>query len=127
MARHIGCSSRGTGPLRCGERAALVSEEVLEPRRCHFGVPHGVLDVLVAEVVLYRPRVVPVIGQLEPASVPQHVRVCREAEARRLARSLHHLPHVVRCHRPTALAGEDVARVVVCSRCSRRSARRRQG
>ena len=49
-----------------------------EPVGRHFGVPDGVLDVLVAEVVLQGPRVVTIIGPLEPAGVAKHVRVDRE-------------------------------------------------
>jgi hypothetical protein len=37
-----------------------------------------VLDVLVPELVPYRPGIVTVIGKLEAAAVPQHVRVNRE-------------------------------------------------
>src|SRR5262245_23441205 len=44
------------------------------------------LDVLVAELGLQRPRIVPRIGQRIAAAVPQHVRVHRERHfsARRL-------------------------------------------
>src|SRR6516165_2199744 len=52
--------------------------KVLEAVGCHVGVPNGVLDVLVAEVVLQGPRVVPIIGQFEPAGMAKHVRVERE-------------------------------------------------
>jgi len=44
----------------------------------HVGVPDRVLNVLVAEVVLQGPRVVAVVGQLEPAGMAKHVRVDRE-------------------------------------------------
>jgi hypothetical protein len=37
-----------------------------------------VLDVLVPEVVLQRPRVVAIVGELEPTGMAQHVRVERE-------------------------------------------------
>jgi hypothetical protein len=37
-----------------------------------------VLNVLVAEVMLQGPRVVAIIGQLEPAGMAEHVRVDRE-------------------------------------------------
>ena len=36
------------------------------------------LDVLVAEVVLQGPRVVAIVGELEPAGVAKHVRVDRK-------------------------------------------------
>ena len=41
----------------------LVAPKVLEPRRRHFGVAHGVLDIAVPEVRLKRPRIVPPVGQ----------------------------------------------------------------
>jgi hypothetical protein len=37
-----------------------------------------VLDVLVPEVMLQGPRVVAIVGELEPAGMAQHVRVDRE-------------------------------------------------
>jgi hypothetical protein len=55
-----------------------VPPKVLEPIGRQFGVPDGVLDVLVPKVVLQGPRVVAIVGQLEPAGVAKHVRVDRE-------------------------------------------------
>ena len=55
-----------------------VPPKVLEPVGRHFGVPDRVLNVLVPEVVLKGPRVVAIIGQLEPAGMAEHVRVDRE-------------------------------------------------
>jgi hypothetical protein len=55
-----------------------VPPKVLEPVGRHFGVPDRVLDILVPEVVLQGPRVVTIIGQLEPAGMAKHVRVDRE-------------------------------------------------
>jgi len=55
--------------------------EVLEPIRGQLGVAHGVLDVLVAEVGLQRPGVVPCIGQGEAAGMSQHVREALEGHA----------------------------------------------
>src|SRR5262249_34891116 len=59
-------------------QASVASPKVLEPVRRHVGVPDRVLDVLVPEVVLQGPRVVAIIGQLEPTGVAKHVRVDRE-------------------------------------------------
>jgi hypothetical protein len=50
-----------------------VPPEVPEPCRAQLGVPHRVLNVLVPQPELKRPGVVAVIGQLEPAGVPEHV------------------------------------------------------
>src|SRR5262245_66306852 len=55
-----------------------IPPKVLEPVGRHFGVPDGVLDVLVPEVMLQGPRVVAIVGELEPAGMAQHVRVDRE-------------------------------------------------
>jgi len=55
-----------------------VPPKVLEPVGRHFGVPDRVLNVLVPEVVLKGPRVVAIIGQLEPTGMAKHVRVDRE-------------------------------------------------
>ena len=54
------------------------SPKVPEPIGRHFGVSDRVLDVLVPKVVLQGPRVVAIIGQLEPAGMAEHVRVDRE-------------------------------------------------
>src|SRR5262245_46427175 len=54
------------------------SPKVLESVGRHFGVPDRVLDVLVAKVVLQGPRVVAIVGELEPAGMAKHVRVDRE-------------------------------------------------
>src|SRR5262245_4570494 len=55
-----------------------VSPKILEPVGRHFGIPDGVLNVLVAEVVLQGPRVVAIVGELEPTGMAKHVRVDRE-------------------------------------------------
>src|SRR5262245_59014496 len=55
-----------------------VPPKVLEAVGRHFGVSDGVLNVLVPEVMLQGPRVVAVVGQLEPTGMAKHVRVDRE-------------------------------------------------
>src|SRR5215468_9138340 len=55
-----------------------VSPKVFEPVGRHFGVPDCVLNVLVAEVMLQGPRVVAIVGELEPTGMAKHVRVDRE-------------------------------------------------
>jgi len=59
---------------RCRPGGQLSSPEILEPIRRHLRVAHRVLDVLVPEPSLQRPRVVPGIGQGVAAGVAQHVR-----------------------------------------------------
>src|SRR4051794_40998969 len=53
----------------------FVLPEILEPLRGQLGVAHGVLDVLVPQPLLQGAGVPAVVGQLEAAGVPQHVRV----------------------------------------------------
>src|SRR6516165_4236820 len=62
--------------------------KVLEAVGCHVGVPNGVLDVLVPEVVLEGARVVAVIRELEPTGVAKHVRVDRKWHLGGLAETL---------------------------------------
>jgi hypothetical protein len=47
--------------------SALIFPKVLEPFRRQHGVADDVLDVFVPQIMLERPRVLTVIGQLEPA------------------------------------------------------------
>jgi hypothetical protein len=71
-----------------GSRAALcfgLSPEVLEPIRRQLGVAHRMLDVLVAEPSLQRPRVVTGVCQCIPAGVAQHVREDRKGHTGTLA------------------------------------------
>jgi hypothetical protein len=63
---------------RFAQAAQTLIPEVLEPIGCHVGVPNGVLDVLVPEVVLQGARVVAIVGKLEPAGMAKHVRVDRK-------------------------------------------------
>ena len=48
-------------------------QQLLKPRRVRHSVPDGVLNVAVTEVILYEPRIRPMIGKSEPASMPEHV------------------------------------------------------
>ena len=66
-----------------------VPPKVLETVGRHFGVPDRVLDVLVPEVVLQRPRVVAYLGGLDAASVRKNpaeapFRKCNEFNTRAL-------------------------------------------
>src|SRR5262249_61753934 len=68
--------------LPCGAMVpappSSVPPKLLESVGRHFGVSDGVLDVLVPEVMLQGPRVVAIVGQLEPTRMVKHVRVDRE-------------------------------------------------
>ena len=52
-----------------GASTTLIPPKVLESVGRHFGVPDGVLNVLVPEVVLQGSRVVAIVGELEPAGM----------------------------------------------------------
>jgi hypothetical protein len=45
----------------------LVLPEIAEPLRRKFAISNRMLDVLVAEIVLQRPSIHTLIGQLEPS------------------------------------------------------------
>jgi hypothetical protein len=51
----------------------LVLPEIAEPLGREFAISNRMLDVLVAEIVLQRPSIHTLIGQLEPSRMPQHV------------------------------------------------------
>ncbi len=57
----------------------LICPKILEPLRAQLRVAYGVMDILVPQVVLDRPGIMPVIGQLETGGMPQHVRMHRKA------------------------------------------------
>src|SRR5262245_47075176 len=67
-----------TGGSSVRRDASSVPPKILESVGRHFGISDRVLDVLVPEVVLQGPRVVAIVGELEPTGVAQHVRVDRE-------------------------------------------------
>jgi hypothetical protein len=66
----------------------VIPPKVFESVGYHVGVPNGVLDVLVPEVVLEGARVVAVIRELEPAGMAKHVRMDREWHLGGLAETL---------------------------------------
>ena len=66
---------RCDGRSGCGCRVEVSSEEVLEAAGRQLGISHRVLDVLVTEIGLQRPRIVALAGQRETAGMSQHVRM----------------------------------------------------
>jgi hypothetical protein len=58
---------------------ASVFPEAVEPRTRQFRITDGVLNVSVAEIVLQRASVLPIVRELEAASMAQHVRMNRES------------------------------------------------
>ena len=83
--------------------ALALSPEILEPVGRHFRISRGVHDALVAEVVLERPGIVPIVGELVPAGVPEHVRVYREWHSGGFTEALHQPMEADGAHRATAL------------------------
>jgi hypothetical protein len=70
--------------------ALAIFPEPSEPVRRHRCVAHGRGNRAVTEIVLNCPRVVPVIGELVAAGMPQHVAVDQERETRGLAGAGNH-------------------------------------
>src|SRR5262245_40707201 len=107
MARRLlrmgGSSVRRDGDLA---PSTSVPPKVLKPVERHFGVPDGVLDVLVPEVVLQGPRVVAIVGELEPTGMTKHVRVDREWHLGGLTEALDKPVEPDGADRPTALGNE---------------------
>src|SRR5258708_525998 len=62
------------------------------------GVPNGVLDVLVPEVVLQAARIDALVGQLVAADVPKHVRVHWEGDFGGFAEADNHAAEARRTH-----------------------------
>jgi hypothetical protein len=71
-------------------RRASILPEVPEPFTGKLGVPNGVLDVLVPEVLLQGPRVLAVIGEFETAGMAEHVGVHAEWHLRGLPEPRNH-------------------------------------
>ena len=66
----VSCSS-----ISCHAQRSF-SPEVLELRRRQLSVSHRVLNVLMTQVLLQRPRIVAPVSERVPARMTQHVRVC---------------------------------------------------
>ena len=83
--------------------------EILEPRRAQLCVARGVRDRHVAEPILDRPGIDPVVGQLVAARVAQHVEVDRPRQLGAVADVLDQPVDGVGGERRPALGGEHVA------------------
>ena len=86
-----------------------VPPKILESVGHHFGVPDGVLDVLVPEVVLQGARVVAIIGELEPTGMAKHVRMDREWHLGGLPEALDEAMEADGADRPTAFGNKHVS------------------
>jgi hypothetical protein len=87
-----------------------IAPEILETSRRQLGVAHRVLDVLVSQIGLKRARIDAVIGELEAAGVPQHVRVHWETESGCNAKPRDHLTKARGRERHAALGRKDKRR-----------------
>ena len=87
-----------------------VLPEPVEPIRREVGIACRVRNVLVAEIVLYRSRIVAIVRELVAASMAQHVRVNGEGKRCLTAGSSDHLAHCRRGERPFALGHKNVGR-----------------
>ena len=67
------------------------------------------LDILVPQVGLQGPCIVPFVGQREPASVTQHVRVGLESKPSGAAGALDHAGKAGRREGGSALEGEHIS------------------
>jgi hypothetical protein len=68
-----------------------------------------VLDLLVAEIVLQDSGIVPIVGQLVPTRMPQHVRVQGERHPCGLAEPLDEMMETDRAHWSATLGDEDIS------------------
>ena len=91
-------------------RSQSIAPEALEAGRHQLGVAHCVLDVAVAQIGLKRPGIDEVIGELEAASVSQHVGMRWETEIGGYAKPRDHLTKPRGRERRTALRREDKRR-----------------
>src|SRR6516225_3725996 len=89
-------------------RSDSTPPKVLEPVGRHFGVPDGVLDVLVPEVVLQGPRVVSIVRELESTGMAKHVWVDREWHVGGFPDALDEAVETDGAHWPAALGNEYV-------------------
>src|SRR5262245_23194512 len=108
MRRTVPVPARGAGD---GRQSTLISPEVAEPVGRKLGVSDGVLDVLVAEIVLQGSGVVSVVGKFVAARMPQHVRMQRERHPGGLAEPLDEMVKADGAHGSAALRDEDVSLV----------------
>ena len=94
--------------------SSSIPPKIFEPVGRHFGVSDRVLDVLVAKVVLQGPRVVTIIGQLEPTGMAKHVWVDREWHLGGLPDTLDEAMEADGADRPAAFGNEyvGVSRVI---------------
>ena len=90
-----------------------ITPEVFESIRCQLGIAGGVLDVAVSQVLLDRPRILPVVGQFVSCGVAQHMWVNLERDAGLAPSPVDDLAYCIDGERSLALADKYVGRVRV--------------
>src|SRR5262249_25443514 len=107
---HPCCLGRfiATASARQAAAAALVLPKVAESFRGKFGISNRMLDVLVAEIVLQRPGVHALVGQLEPGCMSQHVRMDSERHLGGPPKPRHHPAKGYCRHRGSPLTYEEI-------------------
>ena len=94
----------------------LIRPKCGEALGAQLGVAHGVLNILMPQVVLNRPGIVAVIGQLEAGRMAEHMGMDREAQLRLGPRTRDNLAKGRVRHGPFALRDEDIRRVRILPR-----------
>lgn len=82
----------------------------VESLRSEFRVADVCVMFFMAQILLDRSRVVPIVCELVSACVAQHMRVNGKRQSRKLARTTHDKPHVPIRRRPAAFSDEDIRR-----------------
>src|SRR6516162_4276916 len=101
--------------MRPGPARQSVLPEASKPVRRQFGVAHGVLDVLVAEVMLQRSRIDPLVCQLEAAGMAQHVRMDAKCHLGGLTEPFQHSAKADRAHGCPALTSATRISSIPCA------------
>src|SRR5260370_32787921 len=86
-----------------------VLPKISEPIRRKLGVPDGMLNLLVSEVMLQGAGIDALIRKLEPTSVAQHVGMNCKGDFRFLASPSNHPLNAIHGHRCPSFTQENVA------------------
>jgi hypothetical protein len=103
------CMGRGRVRRRQGGR--LIRPKRGEALCTQLGIAHGVLNILMPQVVLNRPSIVAVIGQLKARGVAEHVGMHWEPQLCCRTGACHHLAKRRVRERAFALRDQDRGRV----------------
>ena len=85
-----------------------ITPEVFESIRRQLGIAGGVLDVAVSQVLLDRPRILPVVGQFVPGGMAKHMWVNLKRDASLAPSPIDDLAYRIDGERSLALADKHV-------------------